>query len=203
MKKLLLFTAITALALSAAQSQELRFGIKAGLNVATIGGDDYYDDLDPRLSFHIGGLVEIPLARRFSLQPEILYSSQGAKYDDDFDIFDDTVEGDLILDYITVPILVKFSIIEGLSAEAGPVFSFLVSAEEDHFNNDGEVERFDAENDYKSFDAALAVGASYRLNMGVFFSLRYNKGFLDINDSEMIILKNQNNVLQASAGYSF
>ncbi|TXD67771.1 PorT family protein, partial [Aequorivita lipolytica] len=41
------------------------------------------------------------------------------------------------------------------------------------------------------------------LNMGVFFSLRYNKGLLDVNDIDGYNGKNQNNVFQVSAGYSF
>ena len=42
MKKLLLFTAVALFALTSVQSQEFRLGAKAGLNVATLGGDSYY-----------------------------------------------------------------------------------------------------------------------------------------------------------------
>lgn len=90
--------------------------------------------------------------------------------------------------------MAKYYIIEGLSAELGPSLGVLVSAKA------GDE---DAKDFYKSFDAAIAVGATYRLNMGVFFSLRYNKGLLDVNDSDEINFKNQSNVFQVSAGYSF
>jgi hypothetical protein len=45
--------------------------------------------------------------------------------------------------------------------------------------------------------------------MGVFFSLRYNKGLLNVNEEYNILGvnyntgKNQSNVFQVSAGYSF
>ncbi len=197
MKKLLLFIAVVALTFSTAQSQEIRLGAKAGLNVASLGGDSYYGgvgSLDSRISFHLGALAlaEIPLSEKFALQPEILYSSEGSDYS--WALGDNNIK----LDYIRVPVLAKYYIIEGLSAELGPSFGVLVSAD-DRFDGD-------AKDRYKSFDAAIAVGATYRLDMGVFFSLRYNKGLLNVNedyvyDDYRYTNKNQSNVFQVSAGY--
>lgn len=197
MKKTLFFIIVAVFTLSA-QSQEFRLGAKAGLNVASLGGDNYgYGSLGARASFHIGGLVEIPLMGKFSIQPEVLYSSEGSDWSMG------TGDLDIKLDYIRVPIMAKFYIIEGLSAEAGPVFGFLVSADrEDH--NEDLPNPIDYNDYYKSFDAAFGIGASYRLNMGVFFSMRYNKGLTNVNeDRPNQSYKNQSNVLQISAGYTF
>lgn len=192
MKKLLLITAVVILSFTTAQSQELRLGAKLGLNVASLGGDSYgVGSLGSRTSFHIGGLAEIPLMGKFSLQPEILYSSEGSNW-----AFMSS-DSDIKLDYIRVPVLAKFHIIEGLSAEAGPVFGVLVKAEESESGDD-------IKDNFKSFDAQFGIGASYRLNMGVFFSIRYNKGLLNVNEEDEInSYKNQSNVFQVSAGYSF
>ena len=206
MKKFLLFTALAIFTFTTAQSQEFRLGAKAGLNIASLGGDSYYGglgSLGSRTSFHIGGLVEIPLMGKFSLQPELLYSSEGSDWT--FGSFGDNTK----LDYIRVPLLAKFYIIEGLSAEAGPVFGVLVNAEGTFYNEDDDLVSGDAKDIYKSFDAQFGIGASYRLNMGVFFSLRYNKGLLNVNEEYKVFDytyntgKNQNNVFQISAGYSF
>jgi|TARA_R100001530_G_scaffold113172_2_gene80180 hypothetical protein len=206
MKKLLLFTAVALFALTSVQSQEFRLGAKAGLNVATLGGDSYYGglgSLGSRTSFHIGGLVEIPLMGKFSLQPELLYSSEGSDWSFG------TLGEDTKLDFLRVPVLVKFYIIEGLSAEAGPVFGVLVNAEGTYYDDDGDLVSGDAKDYYRSFDAQFGIGASYRLNMGVFFSLRYNKGLLNVNEEYRVLGttyntgKNQSNVFQVSAGYSF
>ena len=170
-------------------------GAKAGLNVASLGGDSYgLGSLGARTSFHLGALVEIPLSEKFAVQPEILYSSEGSDWSFG------NVDSDIKLDYIRVPVLAKYYIIEGLSAELGPSFGVLVSADD---SGPG-----DAKDRYKSFDAAIAVGASYRLDMGVFFSLRYNKGLLNVredyvDDGYRYTYKNQSNVFQVSAGYSF
>jgi hypothetical protein len=206
MKKLLLFTAVALFALTSVQSQEFRLGAKAGLNVATLGGDSYYGglgSLGSRTSFHIGGLVEIPLMGKFSLQPELLYSSEGSDWSFG------TLGEDTKLDFVRVPVLVKFYVIEGLSAEAGPVFGVLVNAEGTYYDNNGDLVSGDAKDYYRSFDAQFGIGASYRLNMGVFFSLRYNKGLLNVNEEYRVLGttynsgKNQSNVFQVSAGYSF
>jgi hypothetical protein len=195
MKKLLLFIAVTVLSFTAAQSQEFRLGAKAGLNVASLGGDSYgVGSLGSRTSFHVGGLVEIPLMGKFSVQPELLFSSEGSNWT--FTGLDDNLK----LDYVRVPVLAKFYIIEGLSAEAGPVFGVLVNAK----NDDGD----DIKENFKTFDAAFGIGASYRLDMGVFFSLRYNKGLLNVNEDYeeegiSYSYKNQSNVFQVSAGFSF
>ncbi|SRX73875.1 porin family protein [Aequorivita antarctica] len=206
MKKILLLTAVALFAFTTAQSQEFRIGAKAGLNVASLGGDSYYGglgSLGSRTSFHIGGLVEIPLMGKFALQPELLYSSEGSDWS--FGTLGDNTK----LDYIRVPVLAKFYIIEGLSAEAGPVFGVLINAEGNYYNADDDFVRGDAKDIYKSFDAQFGIGASYRLNMGFFFSIRYNKGLLSVNEEYEVdgyrynTGKNQSNVFQLSAGYSF
>ncbi|MEH6762880.1 MAG: porin family protein [Aequorivita antarctica] len=211
MKKLLLFAAVALFAFTTAHSQEFRLGAKAGVNISSIGGD-YVDGLDPLVGFHVGGLVEIPLAGKFALQPEILYSSQGAKYVSylvsDFQEYDSKV----ILSYINVPIMGKYYIIDGLSVELGPQIGVLVKANQKGDYADGSYDD-DVKYFYNSLDIAIGIGASYRLNNGVFFSLRFNKGLMDISDDDIEYFedgdldsysyKNQNNVFQISAGYSF
>lgn len=85
----------------------------------------------------------------------------------------------------------------------------MVNAEGTYYDNNGDLVNGDAKDYYRSFDAQFGIGASYRLNMGVFFSLRYNKGLLNVNEEYRVLGttynsgKNQSNVFQVSAGYSF
>ena len=55
------------------------FGAKAGANFASIGGDET-DDLGTRTSFHFGVTAGIAVSDNFTVQPELVYSSQGADY---------------------------------------------------------------------------------------------------------------------------
>lgn len=185
MKKQSFFAILFCFLFTYASAQEFSFGVKGGINVASIGGGTYtgFSGLGSKISFHIGGVAEVPISEKFAVQPELLYSSQGTKWN--------VIGGsNLKLDYINLPVLGKYYVLEGLSAEAGPVVGFLLSTNGDKEN-------------FNSLDVAFAIGASYKLNGHIFFGLRYNKGLLDINKNDTITVSNQNNVLQVSAGYAF
>lgn len=197
MKKLLLFIVLSIITVNATNAQDFRFGAKAGLNLSTFTGDAF-TGFDTRASFHIGALVELPLSEKFSIQPELLYSEKGSDLDDFF-LFQFKAN----LNYIDIPVMAKYYVIEGLSIELGPVASILVKAE----GSDKGVVK-DVSDLYKTFDFGIGIGASYRLPMDVFFSLRFVKGVLDANERDSLDdyssdFKVQNNVFQISAGYSF
>ena len=80
MKKLCL-AVIAVLSLTYSQAQEVQFGAKAGVNFANLTGDDV-DNSDMRTSFHLGVVAEIKINEKFSVQPELLYSSKGASSKD-------------------------------------------------------------------------------------------------------------------------
>src|SRR5690554_3531699 len=205
MKKLLLIVGVAVFTLST-QAQEIRMGVKAGLNLASIGGDET-GDLKSRTSFHLGGLVEIPISEKFSVPPELLYSAQGAKSEETETFMGQTFnyETKIKLDYISVPIMAKYYVVDGLAIEAGPQIGFLMSAKADVEASGGgesESDSVDIKDDFNTLDFGLGLGASYRLDMGVFFGARYNLGLSNIN-KDSGDFKNQNNVFQISAGYTF
>ena len=188
MRKSLFLVVAFFLMLGIAQAQDFNFGVKGGINVASIGGNSYVGlgGFGSKVAFHLGGVAEVPISEKFSIQPELLYSSQGSKWNYN------SSDGNLKLDYINLPILGKYHIIKGLSAEAGPVVGYLIST-----NEEAEDSRF------SKLDVAFAIGASYSLNDHILFGLRYNKGILNINNDSNIDGSNQNNVFQIFAGYSF
>src|SRR5690606_22749994 len=127
MKKLFFITAITIMSITATKAQEVRLGAKAGVNFSNFGGD--VEDSDMRTGFHIGGLVEIPFNERFSIQPEVLYTAQGAEFNESGSIGGVPYNYNLTtkLDYIQLPVMAKVYVVEGLALEAGPQVAFLVS----------------------------------------------------------------------------
>ncbi|GGB74524.1 hypothetical protein GCM10007424_13060 [Flavobacterium suaedae] len=183
MKKLLLSALFVTAFGVATQAQEIQFGVKAGVNIADLGGDA--DTEGSLTSFHVGGVAEFKLTETFSVQPELLYSMQGANVADGVD---------LELNYLNVPIMAKYYLMEGLSIEAGPQVGFLLSADQE-----GE----DAKDTVKSVDFALNGGVAYDLPIGVFFQARYSAGLSDINDIEGVDEKATNNVISLSVGYKF
>ena len=222
MKKVL-FAAVAVLAFGFANAQKsVRFGVKAGLNVATITGD-YYTNSEPRLGVHAGGLLDIKLTNRFSIQPELLLSLQGTKFDRTFRNGDFRTEYTRNLAYINVPVMAKFYVLPKLSLEAGPQLGFLVAAKDKvsgtEFNNDGSVSTAsrttDVKGDFATIDAGVNFGLSYYFTDNFFAQGRYSLGLSSIDDRSYNYNDNtnefesysdfnaQNSVLQFSVGYRF
>ena len=147
------------------QDEGIKLGIKGGLNISNLMGD--VEDVAIRTSIHAGLVAEIIVSDNFSIQPELLYSGQGAS---------DTSEGGgrLKLDYITLPVLAKFPIAKSLSLETGPQIGFLISAKNKTNESNEKIPNV------KTIDFGLNAGLNYELNNGVFFQARYNLGLTDI-----------------------
>ena len=130
MKKVI-FSAIAVMAFGFANAQDVKYGIKGGLNISNFTGDTEGFDFKSKAGFNVGGFVEIKLSEKFSIQPELLYSSQGAKLENIGDYVDDVFyTGDIKFNfsYINVPVMFKYYVAEKFSIEAGPQIGFLVSA---------------------------------------------------------------------------
>ncbi|WP_304158004.1 porin family protein, partial [Mesonia mobilis] len=180
----------------------------------SLGGDA--EDADSRTGLHIGAIAELMLTESFSIQPELLYSMQGAKseYSDSYTEMGVTVtesgEAELKLDYIVLPILAKYYITEGFSVQAGPQVGFLMSAkaEGDYTatamgTSVSESFSEDVKDELSTVDFGVSAGLGYDLDMGVFFQARYYLGLSNIYDVESDNFSVQNNVLQVSVGYKF
>ena len=184
MKKILVIAAVVISAGTMSAQEYVEFGAKAGLNFASLNGEDT-EHLDGVTSFNLGLVAEFPLTDKFSVQPEVLYSGLGAS----------SSEGNatLKLDYISIPVMLKYYVLDGFSLEAGPQVSFNVVAEDEYDGESSEIE------DINSTDFGAGVGVGYELPMGVFFQARYGFGFSEIWDDSGL----KNNVFQLSAGYKF
>ena len=152
MKKIFLGLALVAGTFTFAQktssntaSSPVRFGLKAGLNVSSLSNSD----TNSKAGFYGGVFANIPVAQDFSVQPEVLYSGMGAKAKANSDV-------KLNMDYIAVPVMLQYNALPNLYVEAGPQFSFLVSAKGK--DNNGSV---DVKDGFKTFDFGLGLGAGY------------------------------------------
>ncbi|TGD56782.1 porin family protein [Flavobacterium humi] len=184
MKKVLL-TAAALFLFGFANAQETKFGVKAGLNLANLTGD--LDDTSMKASFHVGGFAEIKISDKFAVQPEVLYSVQGADVDG----------GTYEFSYINVPIMAKFFPIPQLSLEAGPQVGFLTSAK----GKPDDGPDIDVKDFLKSTDFGINLGAGYNFTDHFSAGLRYNFGLSNISDEDGGDIKNS--VLSLSVGYSF
>ncbi len=180
-----LWIAIIAIGITGtATAQDVKLGLKLGMNVSSINGKNA-NNLDSKTGFVFGATAEVALTDKLSLQPELLFSQQGAKSEGNF-TYD--------LNYITMPVMVKYYIAKGFSVEAGPQFSFLVK-DELIPENGGANANTNAEN----FDLNANLGLGYKLNNGIFFQTRYNLGLINIDENPDI----KNGVFQMAIGFQF
>jgi len=185
MKKILLVTALAVFGFSNVNAQEIKFGVKGGLNFANLKGDNT-SNLEPVTAFNFGVMSEISITDKFSFQPELMYSGQGFSFKND--------KNPVALSYINLPLIGKYYVTKGLSLEAGPQIGYLVGADYDGVN---------VKDDYKKLDFGANVGLGYKLDNGINFGVRYNLGLSNINDVQGDSDKIKNNVLQVSLGYFF
>jgi Outer membrane protein beta-barrel domain len=187
MKKIILMGTVCLLVnyVVNAQVAHAQFGLKAGVNFANIHVKDA-EGYDSRTGFYVGGLAHVHITRYFALQPEVIYSTQGAEI------------GSLKRkqDYINVPVLAQYMVNNGFRLQTGPQVGFLTSAK----NKTGDVE-VDIKDQLNTVDFAWAFGASYLSKTGLGLDARYNLGISNINDNESA--KATNRVWQVGAFYQF
>lgn len=189
MRKLFLLI-LAGFSLTAAHAQ-LLFGIKGGANLSSIDSRNY-GELKWKTNFHAGVLVSIPVISHFSLQPEIMYSGQGARSTEA------GVTSNLNIDYMNIPILVKYKHPSGFFLETGPQIGWLLNAKLllPNYNEDFKYL-------YSSKDISWAFGLGYLIkeaNLG--FDVRYNMGMNDLFKNNFDG-SGHNNVVQVGAFFLF
>lgn len=187
MKKLFCIVAAIII-LSTAKAQQTHFGLKAGVNLSSVEIDNG-DDYNSKAGIHVGGLAHIHISQHFALQPELIYSMQGGKDEDDDDV-------KLKLNYINIPLLAQYMTLDGFRLQTGPQIGFLTSAK----SKVGDVER-SVKDDLSSVDFSWTFGAGYLFPSGFGVDARYNHGISNISDDESFEAKNR--VFQFGLFYQF
>jgi hypothetical protein len=189
MKKIsLLVLILTASILVFAQPP--KFGLKAGLNIATLSNVSGVD-WNNRLGLNAGALAHIHLSPEWGLQPEVMFSGQGAKY-----TIGNGAEHDLILNYINIPLNLQYMFDNGFRLQTGPQIGFLIDVK-DKLN--GQETGFFTSDDFKDIDFAWTFGLGYLTYSGIGVDGRYNLGISNINEAGTNKLRN--NVFQVGLFY--
>lgn len=201
MKKLLAIMLVSLLFVPALQAQKVstmvaKLGPKVGMNLSTLGGVSGGESSKMKAGFNGGVVLNMRWGQRhlnsafgtgyFGLQPEVLFSTQGAK-----------ISGETLkLNYLTIPVMFKFYATESLNVELGPEFAFLMS-------EPGKIETDNAIYDLTDLkggkDVLLGIGLGYDFGTGLAVNARYNIGFSELADN----LSWKNNVIQISIVYLF
>ncbi|KQO32965.1 hypothetical protein ASF10_19375 [Flavobacterium sp. Leaf82] len=185
MKKIILAAVLFIATSATIQAQLLKIGVKAGVNFANQTGD-FPDQIDKEgiTSYHAGLVAEVKLLEKFSIQPELLYSTTGASYK--LSGVSEDVKNEL--GYISIPVMAKFYLSKSFSLELGPQASFLVSERND----------FDVKNG-ETFEFGLNAGLGFKITESIFVQGRYGLGLTEASKDADV----KNSVFQISAGFMF
>ena len=188
MKKIIITIAFFASATAFAQKFEL--GAKAGANISNFTGTDNWQNVKTKalVGYHFGGFISFFVGNNFAIQPELLFSSQGAKFESAGQITNQKVS------YINVPVLLKFRSAGGFYLEAGPQIGFKTG------KSSASVDSL-----AKNTDFSIAGGIGYHSKIGIGIGARYTAGLSKVGDfkpANGISPDYKNSVFQLSIFYT-
>ena len=142
-------------------------GLKGGFSVADVSGMGG----NSRVSGHAGLYFNSPLSKGWYVQPEIMYSGEGERYQ--------TALGDrvLALSYINVPVMFQYYPASQVYLELGPQLGMLVGAGVKNTSGGGKV---DVMSDYNRLALSAGVGVGLQATNQLGFNARYNFGLTNI-----------------------
>ena len=169
-------------------STATRFGLRAGVNLASLELDDDYSgttyNTNSKTSFHAGAFVNVPVGGTLRFQPELSYVGGGSKVNGNFlSPANSLNRGDYELDYhyIAVPLMLQLQTAGGFFVEAGPQFAYSVMAQEERSNGETDLKDLDV---IRKTDFAVAGGLGYLTRVGLGLNARYVHGLSNVYNSD-------------------
>ena len=195
MKSKLFIALIFTLSGFTASAQGIKFGLRAGANLAKVDGKSFQDEFE--FGYHLGGATEIMFNKKWGIQPEVLFNQTNTQTGHSFDTLYESINPGLVkdikLNYLSIPILLTYRPTGIISFQAGPQFGILMSQSKSLLEDGKEA--------FKNGDFSLVGGVQLQLiNFRVYG--RYAIGLNNINDiDEQDKWKNQ--TAQIGVGFMF
>jgi Outer membrane protein beta-barrel domain len=203
MKKLLLFS--FALLFAVSTFGQIRFGLKAGVNLANMSIKDADPSPSMIIGFHAGAILDLSLSDMMSLQPGVLFSTKGFK----ISATQDGITGTMTesVNYIEVPINLMFKFGSGdvkFMPFIGPYLGYALSgtlkAEAMGQSASTDITFGSSDGDMSALDYGLNIGVGIEMK-GFIITAQYGLGLADLDPSADG--KMTNNVIGISVGYLF
>lgn len=198
--KYLIFIVVISFHYQAFTQINLEYGVKFGVNLADLRTDE--NGLSPRSTFHLGFEAEYAFDKKLSLQAELLYSRQG-EVRRGRTLQNTKFSNILGLDYINIPVIVNYYVVDGFYVSMGPQIGFLVRTQLEEtvgFNSNQK----DVQENYRNADFSAVFGAGYKTDWGFGIGFRYNLGFTNVLKNPYVYTDTEkNSVLQLSMSYRF
>jgi opacity protein-like surface antigen len=215
MKKVLILS--LALLLGIGATAQIKYGVKAGMNVAQIGGGTaeaggVSTDIEASgmlVGFHVGGFVNFDFGPLLGLQPEVVFSMQGDKETDG------GADVTTHLNYINVPVLLDIKPFTGFNILVGPQIGINLYKGMSSGGNSISGSEFSTQLERQGMkintvDFAAVLGVQYTFIGHLIVGARYNFGFTPAvgltdaaKDAGASLSGVANRVIQVSVGWAF
>ena len=202
----ILFILALLVTISTTYAQGITGGLKAGMNIANLHGDDvigpYYES---KMGFCAGGFITFKVANIVAIQPEVLYTQKGTKQEEEF--MGETWKATFNLNYLEIPVLLKVIMpVQGMIKPhlfVGPYFAYNLTAKlKMEYNGSFDEIDFDEYVKNTDFGAVFGGGIDFGLPAGkIVFDARYSLGLTTIDEEGFEDVKN--NVFSFMLGYAF
>lgn len=175
--------------------------LSGGLNMSRIGGDSesYTGNLP---GGYLGaGLSILKLNKQLGVNVGLGYSMEGSKYEEmqyEPGGGSSTAKNQVRLNYLRIPISLRYQSNGGFVGEAGLAPGILLSAK-DKVNGKKE----DVKDIFNGFDMGIVLGAGYETKARIGFGLRFVPGLTNINKSSgpYKAVKDRNSTISIMAWY--
>lgn len=176
MKRLLLaVTVLVAFTVASYAQGGFRLGVKLGTNLNKVEGQSFKEGFD--ISYHLGGFAEIDFNKKWGIQPEVLWNQTSARRSNFNTLYSSVANPNgsekIKLDYLSIPILLRYNIGSMLSLNAGPQFGILLSEDKTLLQS--------GQSAFKNGDFSMVAGAQLNFSFLRVYG-RYNIGLQNIND---------------------
>ena len=150
----------------------MNFGLKGGFNLANLHGEDV-DTEGPRLGLKFGGFMEYKVSENFSIQPELYYSQQGTKVEEN------NIDGTYKLDYLNLPVLGKIYVNKQFSINVGLQLGILLLGELEIESGDDSATK-DIKDNLNKADFGFCFGGEFYVSDKISFNARLNSEIVGI-----------------------
>lgn len=195
MKKMMITVFILSFVLIGALSaQGFGYGVKAGMNMANITGDEV-EDAKIKPGMTIGGFATIPLGDKLSVRPEILFTQKGYRIKESEEGYE--YKGKAKMNWLDIPILAVYEVAEGIKAFVGPYFDLYLGGEYVIESDFGDFDEKIEGEDVNSLGMGLMFGGAYGVTKSIDVEARVALGLTSMDEDFTI----KNFGIQFNANY--
>jgi hypothetical protein len=185
--KRLIITFVLSFLFTASSFAQVGFGIKGGVNFATVGGAGVPTTPSSLTGFAGGAYLDIDVPFLFTIQPEVLYSMKGYGLDESLSLFGSTysAKATVNLNYLEIPVLIKYSFpvpVVKPSVFVGPSMGILLNAKAKVDVTGQPTQNTDIKSSTTSTDWGFVFGASANI-LVVTVDVRYTLGLTSLDKS--------------------